>query len=86
MLNPGWLGEDGVALPFGAELLVIDSSKSSVGGIQCCRRGFIMSAKEPTPMPPGVRRLFYGPDGKLLAKPLVKGPSAPPPLKRQYRD
>ncbi|WP_207849786.1 MULTISPECIES: DUF6338 family protein [unclassified Pseudomonas] len=27
MLNPGWLGEDGVALPFGAELLVIDSSK-----------------------------------------------------------
>ncbi len=41
-----------------------------------------MSAKEPTPMPPHVARLFIGPDGKPLAKPLVKGPSAPPPLKR----
>jgi hypothetical protein len=27
VLNPRWLGDDGLALPFGAELLVIDSSK-----------------------------------------------------------
>ncbi|MGE1091403.1 DUF6338 family protein [Pseudomonas sp. 29] len=27
VLNPHWLGDDGLALPFGAELLVIDSSK-----------------------------------------------------------
>jgi hypothetical protein len=41
-----------------------------------------MSAKEPKPIPPHIARLFVGPDGKQLAKTLVKGPSAPPPLKR----
>lgn len=41
-----------------------------------------MSAKAPNAMPPHVARLFVGPDGKPLAKPLVKGPSAPPPPKR----
>ncbi len=41
-----------------------------------------MTARAPQPMPPHIARLFYGPDGKQLEKPLIKGPKAPPPLKR----
>lgn len=42
-----------------------------------------MTARAPQPMPKEYERLFRGADGKRLAEPLIKGPSAPPPLKRQ---
>jgi len=40
-----------------------------------------MTARAPQPMPEHLERLFVGPDGKLLEKPLITGPKAPPPLK-----
>ena len=39
------------------------------------------TARAPQPMPKHLERLFVGPDGKMLEVPLIKGPSAPPPLK-----
>jgi hypothetical protein len=41
------------------------------------------TARAPQLMPKHLERLFIGPDGKMLEVPLIKGPSAPPPLKRR---
>jgi hypothetical protein len=38
-------------------------------------------ARAPQLMPKQYERLFKGPDGKPLEEPLIKAPSAPPPLK-----
>ncbi|MBB4054480.1 hypothetical protein FHY08_000395 [Pseudomonas koreensis] len=39
------------------------------------------TARAPRPMPKQYERLFTVPDGKPLEEPLIKAPSAPPPLK-----
>ncbi|MBC3205776.1 hypothetical protein HU755_03195 [Pseudomonas sp. SWRI111] len=39
------------------------------------------TARAPQLMPKKYERLFVGPDGKPLEQPLIKAPSAPPPLK-----